>query len=158
MTKKRTRVIGIAASLGFPGKIELEENDYEFKYQNLTYYTVEAKKFERAKVSLRGKDAILYRKGKADDALINKTFVSLGSCYSENIFDLISPLFKTSLWIRTNLGNGYKEDGVSHNIKKIRELFDLTKDSTVIVIVQDYFEFIQKALDETEERKSIIDQ
>ena len=79
--------------------------------------------------------------GEVKEPLIDKTFVSIGPCYAETIFNFFKPLFRYSISIRLNLPEKLPA------IKKIAELFNDTEpDSMVIVIMRDEFSVIEDAL------------
>ena len=144
--KERKHVAGIAARLGLPGRVEIEENIYSMWFPGFKYHELEKRRSVKVKNDLFGSENIVYRKGVGENAPLNKTLISMGPCYSENIFELLRPLFSSSIWIRINLRVVYGETVKEYTIKEIQKLFDLKAGAGIIVITQTDFEYIQEAL------------
>ena len=146
--EKRKHVAITAADLGLPGKIEIEEKIYSLGYPNSHYEEIEATEFLRVAKDLWNPSDILYRSGEVKNAVIEKKLISLGPCYSRDIFDLFKPLFRYSEWIRTNQAESYGKEAKQFLLRKINDLFILQKNSAVIIITQDSFDYIKAALEQ----------
>ena len=123
--------------------------DYQFPNKE-RYKESEQKSFTRQTNDEWGHiTEVVYRKGfVTHPAPINKSFFSLGPCYAEDIFNLFKAVFKESAYIRINLGDNFGQDAKNHQINEIRKLFTLEPNSAVIIVTQDYFEYIEQALEE----------
>ena len=75
--KTKKHVAALAANLGFPGKVGIDDTSYLLEYENMPYHEIEKKNFSKVKVDLYGTEGILYRLREADKPFFEKKFISI---------------------------------------------------------------------------------
>lgn len=134
--KTQEYVANISAKLGLAGKTKTTSLETSLQLSGLTSKILETRAFVVQEEDNVFKGGIVrpYVKSVNDKAPVHKTGIFLGSCYAEDAYDVLAPLFKTAFKIRHNVQE-MGEDAVSFMRKKIDELSDVEQDSIVVMII-----------------------